>query len=104
MDAHKWGVYTYRVAMSDVVDARNCMLTYWYDKHPESDYILMIDADMIFDWQMVIKMFMLDKPVVGCIYSKKHIAEEKDGGPNFWDITVGEPLAPGQPIVDGFQQ
>ncbi len=107
LDAHKWGVYTYRVSMADVVDTRNCMLTYWYDRHPESDYLLMVDNDMVYEWQMVVRMFKFDKPVVGCIYSKKHIAEAgADGKVNFWDITVGEPLPEqqSQPIVDGFQQ
>ena len=108
MDAHQWRTYTYRSSMADVEDNRNCILTYWYDRHPESDYLLMIDNDMIFDWQMVIRMFTIDAPVVGCIYSKKHIAEpdEATGEVNFWKIAVGEPLPEKdtKPVVDGFQE
>jgi hypothetical protein len=100
------GYYTYRASMADVVDTRNCMLTVWYDKHPESEYLLMIDNDMVFSAEMVFRMFMLNKPVVGAIYSKKHFApQDKNGKVNFWEITVGEPLPEEErpPVVDGFQ-
>lgn len=101
------GYYTYRASMADVVDTRNCMLSVWYDKHPESEWMLMIDNDMIFSAEMVLKMLTINKPVVGCIYSKKHFAlPDKDGKLDFWDLAVGEPLPESErsSVINGFQQ
>jgi hypothetical protein len=106
MQAKGWGcVARHYAGMSDVVDTRNCILTRWYDNHPDSQYLLMIDHDMVFPWQMAMAMFYADAAVVGCIYSRREFpAISEKGEVNYWTVRAGEPVNEPGPIVNGFQE
>lgn len=91
----------YNQDMCDIVDTRNTIITHWYDNAPEYDHLLMIDNDMHFDPEMVVKMIGLAKPVVGAVYHKRQHPIDKD----ILSVVIGEPLIDEVPeIVDGFQK
>jgi hypothetical protein len=55
----------------DVTEARNIMLTGWYDGCPDATHALFLDSDMGFSPQLVADMLMFDEPMVGALYRKK---------------------------------
>lgn len=55
----------------DIDELRNMMLTLWFDRLPQCTHMLMVDADMGFEPELVLDMFAFDKPLVGCLYPKK---------------------------------
>ncbi len=57
----------------DVAEARNILLTGWYDGLPNSTHLLFIDSDMGFDPQVVMDFLMFNEPMVGALYSRKCI-------------------------------
>jgi hypothetical protein len=57
----------------DVAEARNIMLTGWYDGIPNSTHLLFIDSDMGFDAQVVMDFLTFNEPMVGALYSRKCI-------------------------------
>lgn len=69
----------------DIVDLRNLFLTIWYDRH-DASHLLMVDADMQFEPELVLDMLAADKLLVGCLYPKKRL-------PISW---VGSALTPEQ--------
>jgi hypothetical protein len=92
----------YNQAMCDIVDARNMMLTHWYDNTPEYDHLLMIDNDMHFDAGMISQMIGMSKPFMGAIYHKRQMPVNGD----IRSVLIGEPLeGEATPeIVNGFQR
>ncbi len=57
----------------DVAEARNILLTAWYDTMPASTHMLFIDSDMGFDPSIVIDFLTFNEPMVGALYSRKTI-------------------------------
>lgn len=57
----------------DVSEARNILLTGWYDGCKDSTHLLFIDADMGFSPAVVMDMLMFNEPMVGAMYTKKTI-------------------------------
>jgi hypothetical protein len=55
----------------DVSEARNILLTGWYDGCQEATHLLFIDSDMGFPPQVVLDMLVFNEPMVGAIYPKK---------------------------------
>lgn len=55
----------------DIGELRDMMLTLWYDRIPDAQHCLMIDADMGFPAQLVLDMLEFGEPLVGCVYPKK---------------------------------
>lgn len=55
----------------EIGEARNILLTGWYDTCPEATHLLFIDADMGFSAQVILDMLTFNEPLVGAIYSKK---------------------------------
>ncbi len=90
----------YTLSMCDIVETRNCMLTFWYDECVEFDYLLMVDNDMQFAPSLIFQMLKLDQPVTGVIYSKRMVPK----GGDMRSLIIGEALPGENPIVDGFQQ
>jgi hypothetical protein len=70
--ARKWTVTHATVSYAYITDARNYLLTRWYDK-TDSSFLLFVDADMGFEPQLIFDMIALDKPVTGVIYTKRQI-------------------------------
>jgi hypothetical protein len=68
----KWAMLYKTIAYAYVGDARNYLLTDWYDKS-DATHLLFVDADMGFEPQLVIDMIEFNKPVVGAIYTKRQI-------------------------------
>jgi hypothetical protein len=60
------------VSYPEVSEARNFLLTYWFDK-TDASHILFVDADMGFDPELVLEMLAFDKPVVGVIYPRRYV-------------------------------
>ena len=60
------------VSYAYITDARNYLLTRWYDK-TDSTFLLFVDADMGFEPQLIFDMIAFDKPVIGVIYTKRQI-------------------------------
>lgn len=56
---------------SEIAELRNMILTLWYDRLLEYGHLLMIDADMGFEPELVLDMFDLDHPLAACLYPKK---------------------------------
>lgn len=56
----------------DIVDLRNAMATVWYECM-DATHLLMCDADMQFEPELVLDMIAADKPLVGAIYPKKRL-------------------------------
>ncbi len=76
MARHKWDLTFAAISYADIVESRNFLLTHWYDK-TDATHLLFIDADMGYEPQAVIDMVMLDRPVVGAVYPKRHIDLER---------------------------
>lgn len=55
----------------EVSEARNIILTGWYDTCPDATHLLFLDSDMGFSAQVVLDLLMFNEPMVGAIYSKK---------------------------------
>ena len=68
----KWTVTHATVSYAYITDARNYLLTRWYDK-TDSSFLLFVDADMGFEPQLIFDMIALDKPVTGVIYTKRQV-------------------------------
>jgi hypothetical protein len=60
------------VSYAYISDARNYLLTHWYDKS-DATHLLFVDADMGFEPQLIFDMAALDKPVTGVIYTKRQV-------------------------------
>lgn len=72
----------------DIAELRNMMLTLWYDRLPDAEYMLQVDADMGFQPELVLDMIEIDRPLVGCLYPKKtnplgFVGKRMPGEPNF---------------------
>ncbi len=70
--ARGWSILHATVSYAYIADARNYLLTHWYDK-TDADYLLFVDADMGFEPQLIFDMVALDKPVTGVIYTKRQV-------------------------------
>jgi hypothetical protein len=57
----------------EVSEARNILLTAWYDNMPDSTHLLFIDSDMGFDPSVVIDFLTFNEPMVGALYTRKTI-------------------------------
>lgn len=57
----------------EVSEARNILLTGWYDTCPDATHMLFIDSDMGFSPEVVLDMLTFNEPMVGAIYSKKSL-------------------------------
>ena len=67
-----WTMSHAAVSYALVADARNYLLTRWYDKS-DASHLLFVDADMGFEPQLIVDMIALDKPVTGVIYTKRQV-------------------------------
>ena len=67
-----WAMRHATVAYAYVGEARNFLLTHWYDK-TDSTHLLFVDADMGFEPQLIFDMVAFDKPVIGVIYTKRQV-------------------------------
>lgn len=65
------GVATF--SYPDVAEARNIMMTAWYDTAPQYTHMLFVDSDMGFPAQLVLDMIMFGEPMVGALYPRKII-------------------------------
>lgn len=90
----------YTLSMCDIVETRNCTVTYWYDECTDYDYLLMVDNDMQFAPSLFFEMLKFGKPVTGVIYSKRMLPKPGD----IQSIIIGEKEEGEQPIIDGFQK
>ena len=61
-DQRKWSIRHMAISYAYVGEARNALLTHWYDKS-DSTHLLFIDADMGFQPQLIADMLALDKPI-----------------------------------------
>lgn len=57
----------------DVAEARNILLTGWYDNVKESTHLLFIDSDMGFAPEVILDMLTFNEPMVGALYTRKCI-------------------------------
>lgn len=69
---HGWSMRHATVSYAYVAEARNYLLTHWFDK-TDATHLLFVDADMGFEPQLVLDMVAFDKPVIGVIYTKRQI-------------------------------
>jgi hypothetical protein len=67
-----WTIRHMAISYASVGDARNALLTHFYDKS-DSTHLLFVDADMGFEAQLIADMLAIDKPVTGVIYTKRQI-------------------------------
>lgn len=58
------------VSFPDLIDLRNIFLTLWYDRS-DASHLLLVDADMQFEPDLVGDMLLADKPLMGCLYPTK---------------------------------
>jgi hypothetical protein len=65
---------------ADIVDVRNLALTVWYDNHPEFSHLLMVDADMGFEPELIWDMLRFEKPLTGCLYARRQAEPSIVGG------------------------
>src|SRR5579863_4131941 len=61
------------LSFPDIAELRNMVFTIWHDTMPDVDYLLFIDADMAFDPNLVLDMFLFYEPLVGTIYPQRKI-------------------------------
>jgi hypothetical protein len=67
-----WTLNFASIAYSDVAEARNFLLTHWFDKS-DATHLLFVDADMGFEPELVLDMLSLKKPLVGAIYTRRQV-------------------------------
>lgn len=67
-----WTMRHMAVSHPHINEARNTLLTLWYDKS-DATHLLFVDADMGFSPDLIFNMLAFDKPVVGVIYTKRKI-------------------------------
>jgi hypothetical protein len=60
------------VSYADIAEARNVLLTHWFDK-TDASHLLFVDADMGFEPQLIFDMIEFDKPLVGVLSPKRQI-------------------------------
>jgi hypothetical protein len=60
------------VSFSEMSEARNFLLTHWFDK-TDASHILFVDTDIAFEPALVLEMLALQKPVVGVVYPLRHL-------------------------------
>jgi hypothetical protein len=60
------------VSFPDLIDLRNIFLTLFFDRS-DATHLLLVDADMQFEPQLVGDMLLADKPLIGCIYPTKRL-------------------------------
>jgi hypothetical protein len=58
---------------SDIVVARNYLISNFYFNKRDCSHILMVDCDMGFPAELIGAMLTFDKPVVGVIYPKRQV-------------------------------
>lgn len=63
---------------ADIAELRNMALTLWFDQI-DASHILMVDADMGFEPELVVEMLAFDQPVVGVIAPKRTLPIEFTG-------------------------
>jgi len=57
---------------AEVVAARNYLASRMYER-PQFTHLLFVDSDMSFEPSAVDKLLDAGKPLIGCVYAKKHI-------------------------------
>lgn len=62
-------------SLPDIADLRDLFLTVWYDG-TDASHLLLTDADMQFEPELVRDMLLADKPLVGALYPKKRLPIE----------------------------
>ena len=67
--------FTY-VESFDVVTARNIMATYFFENEAYT-HLLFIDDDMIFEAPPILDMLRADKPIIGCVCTKRSLDLER---------------------------
>src|SRR5262245_3541318 len=67
-----WTLSFASIAYADVAEARNFLLTHWFD-NLDASHLLFVDADMGFEAQLIVDMLELNKPVVGVIAPRRQI-------------------------------
>src|SRR5262245_4048867 len=72
----KWSMLYSNIGYAYVGDARNYLLTQWFDKS-DATHLLFVDADMGFEPQLILDMIEFNKPVTGVIYTKRQIDVKK---------------------------
>ena len=72
----KWSMLYSSIGYAYVGDARNYLLTQWFDKS-DATHLLFVDADMGFEPQLILDMIEFNKPVTGVIYTKRQIDLKK---------------------------
>jgi hypothetical protein len=72
IEQRRWGSSFTTISYADVTEARNYLLTLWFDQS-KATHLLFVDADMGFEPALVSDMVAFDKPVVGVIYPKRTI-------------------------------
>lgn len=65
------GVGVTAFSYPEVSEARNILLTGWYDLLPQSTHMLFIDSDMGFTPDLVLEMLQFGEPMVGALYTRK---------------------------------
>jgi hypothetical protein len=64
------------VSYAEVSEARNFLLTHWFDKS-DASHILFVDADMGFEPELIQRMLARKKPVVGVVYPRRQLDLER---------------------------
>ena len=75
-DQRKWTIRHMAISYANVGEARNALLTHWFDK-TDFTHLLFVDADMGFEPQLIADMLAFDKPIVGVIYAKRRVDLQK---------------------------
>jgi hypothetical protein len=68
----KWNMNYTTISYAHISEARNYLLTNWFDKS-DASHLLFVDADMGFEPQLILDMLTFNKPVVGVISTKRQI-------------------------------
>jgi hypothetical protein len=67
-----WSSSLATVSYADIVEARNVLLTHWFDK-TDASHLLFVDTDMGFEPQLIFEMIEFNKPVVGVVSPKRQL-------------------------------
>ena len=86
--------YFSTLSNSTIDELRNAMLTIWYDKTTDADWMLQVDADMDFEAQLVLDQLKFDRPLMGCRYPRK----------TYPVGFVGRELNTPARVIDGFME